>query len=82
MPEVPSTLKEAISLAGEAGPEKLIDSLSKRVREVDGKINAYIQFDAARVERGRQTGPLHGVPISIKDNISTRGWETTCASKI
>lgn len=82
MSEAASTLKEALSFAAQSGPEQLIDSLSQRVREVDGKINAYIHFDPARIERAKGNGPLHGVPISIKDNISTRGWETTCASKI
>lgn len=76
------TLKEAIHLAHEEGPEKLIESLSKRVREVDGKVNAYIRFDPTKVEQSKKEGHLHGVPISIKDNICTRGWETTCASKI
>ncbi|MCJ7794714.1 MAG: amidase family protein, partial [Methanoregulaceae archaeon] len=28
------------------------------------------------------TGPLAGVAVAVKDNISTRGIETTCASKI
>jgi aspartyl-tRNA(Asn)/glutamyl-tRNA(Gln) amidotransferase subunit A len=82
MPEFSLTLKEAIAFAREAGPEKLIRSLSERVREVDGKINAYIHFDPSRIERTSKAGPLQGVPISIKDNICTRGWETTCASKI
>ncbi len=82
MPDSSLTLKEAIALAREEGPQKLIDSLAKRVREVDGKVNAYIHFDPARIERNKAAGLLHGVPISIKDNLATRGWETTCASKI
>lgn len=76
------TLKEAISFAHQEGPEKLIESLTQRVRAVDGKINAYIHFDPSKVDRAHRSGLLHGVPISIKDNICTRGWETTCASKI
>ena len=76
------TLKEAITLAAQKGPEKLTDDLSSRVREVDGKINAYIHFDQAKVQRPESNSLLHGVPISIKDNICTRGWETMCASKI
>ncbi len=76
------TLKEAIAFAREEGPEKLIDSLAQRVKEVDSKINAYIHFDPARIEGAHRSGHLHGVPISIKDNICIRGWETTCASKI
>lgn len=76
------TLKEAIALAREGGPEPIVEALSRRVREVDERINAYIHFDPERVEQASKSGMLHGVPISIKDNISTRGWETTCASKI
>ncbi len=82
MSEASLTLKEAVTLARKEGADKIIDSLSKRVREVDGKINAYIQFDPARIEKAKTKGPLEGVPVSIKDNICTRGWETTCASKI
>lgn len=76
------TLKEAISLAREEGPEKIIEALSRRVQDVDPKINAYIHFDPNQIERAHKGGSLHGVPISIKDNICIRGWETTCASKI
>ena len=82
MSEFRLTLKEAIAVARKAGPEKLAASLSERVREVDRKINAYIHFDPSKIEHTKEKGPLYGVPISIKDNICTRGWETTCASKI
>jgi aspartyl-tRNA(Asn)/glutamyl-tRNA(Gln) amidotransferase subunit A len=41
---------------------------------------------AARVDEavrsGRPVGPLAGVPIALKDNMCTRGVETTCSSKI
>lgn len=76
------TLKEAISVARQEGPEKIIEGLTRRVQEVGGKTNAYIFFDPQRIERAHKSGSLHGVPISIKDNICTKGWETTCASKI
>ena len=77
MSALPSTLKEALSLARRSGPRALADALSERVRQVDGKINAYVHFDPAKIELGEKAGPLQGVPVSIKDNISTRGWETT-----
>lgn len=76
------TLKDAVSLAREEGPEKIIEALTARVRQVGAKTNAYIHFDPARIEPAHKSGALHGVPVSIKDNICTRGWETTCASKI
>src|SRR3990167_5736145 len=78
----PRMLKESIRLAAEEGPEKILESLTRRVREVDSKVNAYVQFDPKKIQRSQSKGPLAGVPVSVKDNICTRGWETTCASKI
>jgi aspartyl-tRNA(Asn)/glutamyl-tRNA(Gln) amidotransferase subunit A len=36
----------------------------------------------ADLKAGKQLGPLAGVPIALKDNMCTRGIETTCSSKI
>lgn len=57
------------------------------------ELNAYITItpetalaQAAKVDeklgRGEEIGMLEGVPMTLKDNISTKGIETTCASKI
>jgi aspartyl-tRNA(Asn)/glutamyl-tRNA(Gln) amidotransferase subunit A len=39
------------------------------------------EIDAQRA-RGEDPGPLAGVPIALKDNLCTRGVETTCSSRI
>ncbi len=49
----------------------LADEARARANEID---------DAASV--GRDTGPLAGVPVALKDNMCTRGIPTTCSSKI
>jgi aspartyl-tRNA(Asn)/glutamyl-tRNA(Gln) amidotransferase subunit A len=36
----------------------------------------------AKLRRGERLAPLEGVPFSLKDNISTRGLETSCASNM
>lgn len=67
------------------------ESLS-RIKAADDKLNAYItvtdelaleQAKAAdeRIKSG-QAHALTGIPIGIKDNISTKGTLTTCASKM
>ena len=47
--------------------------------EPDDKYNAFLTI-CRRVEHG--SGKLTGIPLAIKDNISTKGIETTCASRI
>ena len=64
-----------------------------RIRSLDGSLHAFHTvaaeqaleragaLDAARAA-GQVPGPLHGVPIAIKDNLCTRGMVTTAASRI
>jgi aspartyl-tRNA(Asn)/glutamyl-tRNA(Gln) amidotransferase subunit A len=49
--------------------------------DVDGATAAAAEADAA-LARGEDGGPLHGIPIALKDNMVTRGIETTCSSRI
>jgi len=53
------------------------------------KLNAFITvskesalLQARKIDSQGHEGPLAGIPIAIKDNISTKGIKTTCASKI
>ena len=74
-------------------PVELVDAaLARIVRENPG-LNAFLTIvaeDARRrarlaeraLRRGIARGPLHGIPISLKDNFWTRGIRTTAGSKI
>ena len=74
-------------------PVELVQSLFERIDRLDPELHAFIQTDpeaalaAAReaeteLAAGRNRGPLHGVPVGIKDIIDVGGLPTTCHSKI
>ena len=73
-----------------AVPE-LTELFYRRIEELNPKLNAYLalcpdqameQAKAAQdaVQRGSPLGPLHGVPISVKDLEMTKGIPTTAGS--
>jgi len=79
-------------------PVELTKFMLARIEQCNPKLNAFItvtgelalaQAKKAESEllgpqrgKGRDRGPLHGVPISLKDNIGTAGIRTTAGSKI
>jgi len=69
-----------------------LDAHLDRIEKLDEQYGCFLAVDRERayedaksaqaiVDRG-EAGPLTGVPLAVKDNISTDGIETTCASKI
>ncbi|MGH7111453.1 MAG: amidase, partial [Stellaceae bacterium] len=79
--------------ARELSPVALMTALLERIGRLDPKFHAFIRLDAeaamnaahaaeAEIAAGRPRGPLHGVPIGIKDIIDVAGLPTTCHSKI
>jgi len=63
-----------------------IEAVDERVHaflyvDREGALEAARAVDAARA-RGEELGPLAGVPVAVKDVLTTRGIPTTCASKI
>jgi aspartyl-tRNA(Asn)/glutamyl-tRNA(Gln) amidotransferase subunit A len=83
----------ALIKAKKLGVVELTGAYIDAVEKNDSRYNAFlavskekalsrakeIQF---RIDKGEALSPLAGVPIAVKDNISTEGIETTCASKM
>ncbi|MGC8555756.1 MAG: Asp-tRNA(Asn)/Glu-tRNA(Gln) amidotransferase subunit GatA [Conexivisphaera sp.] len=66
-------------------PEELAHFLLERIRSLDGELNSFLAVNDRAPEQARASAgiaPLHGVPIAVKDSISTRGLETTAGSRI
>jgi len=89
------TLKQAADLlrTKAVSPVELAEACLQRIEKYNPAFNAFITVTreqalrAAReaeseIQRGRWRGPLHGVPIALKDNIDTAGIRTTGASEL
>jgi aspartyl-tRNA(Asn)/glutamyl-tRNA(Gln) amidotransferase subunit A len=85
-------VKEALA-AKKVSARELAADFYKRIGERNPELNAYLTLSEERayaqanrmdalVAAGKPLPPLAGVPIAIKDVISTRGVRTTCGSKI
>lgn len=77
----------------EVSPVELVQAALSRIHLCDHVLRAYISVfeeQAMQVAKaaelmagaGHELGPLHGVPIALKDNIALRGTRTTAGSKI
>jgi aspartyl-tRNA(Asn)/glutamyl-tRNA(Gln) amidotransferase subunit A len=89
------TLKEASELIRrrDVSALELTEACLKRVDAYNPSLNAFITITRdqalasaremdAELKRGKWRGPLHGIPIGLKDNIDTAGIRTTAASGV
>ena len=83
------TATELIALfrSGQASPLEATQAVLARIDRVEPKLNAFVRVareealaaaraSTARWQAGSPTGPLDGVPVSIKDLVLTKGWPT------
>jgi aspartyl-tRNA(Asn)/glutamyl-tRNA(Gln) amidotransferase subunit A len=79
------TISETLKDIRNSSAEEVVSGCLERI--ASSKLNTFITIakesaiEAARKNEGH-IGPLAGVPIAIKDNISTKHIQTTCASRI
>ena len=77
--------------AKEASPVELTSLYLQRIGDLDPKLNSYLTVSADQamsaakeaeqaVVRGDDLGPLHGLPVSVKDLELTKGIRTTSGS--
>ncbi len=77
----------------EVSSRELTQAVLDRIAAVDGKVKAFVTVtpDQALAQademdkvlaRGEATSPLTGIPINLKDVLSTKGVRTTCSSKM
>jgi aspartyl-tRNA(Asn)/glutamyl-tRNA(Gln) amidotransferase subunit A len=88
-------LSEASQLvrSKKVSPVELTHECLSRIERLNPKLNAFITVTAdsavaearqaeAEVQHGRWRGPLHGIPIALKDLVDTAGVHTTAASGV
>lgn len=78
---------------GKISPVELTEECLRRIRGLNPALNAFITVTSenalaearaaeAEIARGNWRGPLHGIPVALKDNIDTAGVRTTAASNL
>ncbi len=79
--------------SGEVSPVEATEAYLERIDRIDGALNSYITVchEEARqaaheaeqaIASGNYLGPLHGVPVAVKDQFFTKGIRTTAGSTI
>ncbi len=79
--------------SGAASCREVVQAFLERIEAVEPEISAFVRLrpdealrEAAAADEARAAGeersPFHGLPLAIKDNLASVGFETTCASRI
>jgi aspartyl-tRNA(Asn)/glutamyl-tRNA(Gln) amidotransferase subunit A len=90
---LPAHLLSAELGAGRLSPLDLVEALLRRIRAQDQKLHAFVEVyaDEARlaaeaadkaIRSGHRIGPLHGIPVALKDLIEIEGRVTTGGSQV
>ncbi len=90
-----TTIQEAAPKirAGELSPLELLDQCFAAIDKHEAKVRAWVFVDRERaraeaerlyseLKRGHYRGPLHGIPVGIKDIVDVFDWPTAAGSKL
>src|SRR5262249_11703852 len=78
---------------GRLSPVDLLDTCLERVQRLEPRVRAWVFTDpegaramakerAEELRRGEYRGPLHGIPLGIKDIFDVFDWPTACGSRL
>ncbi|MDP6549510.1 MAG: amidase [Dehalococcoidia bacterium] len=93
LPFLSATELAALIKSREVSPVEAAEAFLDRIDQIDGQLNSYITVcrdealaEARRAETeiagGGYLGPMHGVPVAVKDQFNTKGIRTTGGSTI
>ena len=81
--------------AGKVSPVEVVDALAERIERLNPTLNAYVTLDLENARKDAEMkhrlrrqhpngdlGPLHGVPVAIKDDLEVAGLRFTCGSRL
>ena len=91
IPYLSATQLSALIKAKEVSPVEAVDAYLERIERLNPTLHAYITVagdharQAAReseeaLARGEYRGPMHGIPVAVKDQVYTKGIRTTIGS--
>src|SRR5262249_54782550 len=78
---------------GRLSPTDLVETCFRQIDRYDARVRAWVFVDRdcatsearrfiEEVKRGHWRGPLHGIPVAIKDIFDVFDWPTGCGSRL
>ncbi|RRQ86482.1 amidase [Streptomyces griseofuscus] len=91
--ELPLTAAAEAIRTRQLSPVELADSVLERIAHMEPRLQAYVTVAAGRAREaareaereivaGRRLGPLHGIPMGVKDLIDVAGTATSAGSRV